>query len=628
MPLTLFNRRRSPPDSRAVPIVLGVTGHRDVREADVPLLRQAVAAILETFARRYHHTPLVVLSSLAQGADQLCAEVALQQGLQVVAPLPFPPTIYWQSSSFDNDSARCRFDTLLHHPQVTAFVAPLPEAEIPSDEAGWARLVEMSDERHRCYANAGGYVVLHCHALLALWDGDESDKSAGTAQMVQFKRSGRPPESYPWTQPLLHWADSGPVYVVHTPRARIPAVPGAVAGRLDICYPLRPHSEGASSAQLTPTATQQQQEQQQFAAMCRSIDRFNRRLHASTPPTAQSQVTTLLGEAISPLPESFNRLALLREAAAALSRRFSPRVNRLTVVVFVAILLAALCFHLYAHDFQVVVVDEGYTLHVPPYLWAFIVLLLGAYALVKGVQFRRLEYQALDYRALAEALRVQLYWVAAGIGASVTSSYPQQARSEMSWIRQAVQAYSLGLHECRTAFTRLALERQIAWLRTISHHWLAGQRDYYHRHHIANHRAYHRCHYGGLALAMLGWLLALGLIAGDILAVPDSHAIAGSHGWSARHPQHGLLVPSGTLVVAGGLLIAYGERRTFEELARQYNHMYVLFAHSIEALQTALEGGDVAAAQHVLIATGCEALTEHANWLMLRRARKFELPVH
>jgi hypothetical protein len=36
----------------------------------------------------------------------------------------------------------------------------------------------------------------------------------------------------------------------------------------------------------------------------------------------------------------------------------------------------------------------------------------------------------------------------------------------------------------------------------------------------------------------------------------------------------------------------------------------------------------VAAAQHVLIATGCEALTEHANWLMLRRARKFELPVH
>jgi hypothetical protein len=489
-------------------------------------------------------------------------------------------------------------------------------------------------------------VVLHCHALMALWDGDESDKSAGTAQMVQFKRSGRPPASYPWTQPLLQWADSGPVYVVHTPRASIPAVPGAATGRLDIRYPLRPHSAGASSAQSTPIATQQQQEQQQFAAMCRSIDRFNRRLRASPQPTAQSLVTTLLGEAISPLPESFNRLALLREAAAALSRRFSTRVNRLTVAVFVVIWLAALCFHLYAHYFQV---DGGHTLHVPPYLWAFIVLLLGAYALVKGVQFRRLEYQALDYRALAEALRVQLYWVAAGIGESVTSSYPQQARSEMSWIRQAVQAYSLGLHECRTAFTRLALAHQMVWLRTISHYWLAGQRDYYHRRHAAYHRAYHKCHYGGLALAMLGWLLALGLVAGDVMAVvtprvpaaesapssftptaaaPDSHAMAGSHGWSARHPQHGLLVLPGTLVVAGGLLIAYGERRTFEELARQYNHMYVLFVQSIEALQTYLDRGDVAAAQHVLIATGCEALTEHANWLILRRARKFELPVH
>jgi len=71
-----------------VPIVLGVTGHRDVRDADLPRLRQAVAAILDAFVRQYRHTPLVLLSSLAQGADQLCAAVALEKGLQVVAPLP------------------------------------------------------------------------------------------------------------------------------------------------------------------------------------------------------------------------------------------------------------------------------------------------------------------------------------------------------------------------------------------------------------------------------------------------------------------------------------------------------------------------------------------------------------
>ena len=111
-------------------------------------------------------------------------------------------------------------------------------------------------------------------------------------------------------------------------------------------------------------------------------------------------------------------------------------------------------------------------------------------------------------------------------------------------------------------------------------------------------------------------------------AATDSHAAeAEHHGWSASAPLHWLLVLSGRLVVAGGLCIAYIERRAFEELTRQYNRMYVLFVHSIDALQLYLKRGDVAAAQGVLRETSREALTENASWLMLRRARRFELPV-
>ena len=131
----------------------------------------------------------MLLSSLAQGADQLCATVALEKGLQVIAPLPFPAALYLQSSSFDSDKARLQCEALLKDPRVTAFVTPLPEEEMSSTTLGWARLLEADGTRHRCYANAGGYVVLHCHALIALWDGEESGASAGTAQMVQFKRA-------------------------------------------------------------------------------------------------------------------------------------------------------------------------------------------------------------------------------------------------------------------------------------------------------------------------------------------------------------------------------------------------------------------------------------------------------
>jgi hypothetical protein len=240
----------------------------------------------------------------------------------------------------------------------------------------------------------------------------------------------------------------------------------------------------------------------------------------------------------------------------------------------------------------------------------------------------------------------------------VADSYLQQTRSEMSWIRQAVRACSLGLHACCDAFARLSIERQLARLHTVGQRWLEDQQEYYEGHHTANHRNYQRCHYGGLVLAGLGLLLALTLVGNDVWpgiknrvlaaphttvqsatpsepsqdtpsAAPDSHAVTDSHhGWSSRQPPHWLLILSGSLLVAGGLCIAYGERRAFEELARQYNRMSVLFAHSIEALQLCLDRGEVASAQRVLLAMGCEALTENASWLILRRARPFELPMH
>ena len=661
MPLTLFTRKPPPPDSRAVPIVLGVTGHRDVRQADVPRLRQAVSDIIKQFTRYYRHTPLVLLSSLAQGADQLCATVALEKGLQVIAPLPFPAALYLQSSSFDSDEARLQCEALLKDPRVTAFVTPLPAQEMPSDDTGWARLLEADGTRHRCYANAGGYVVLHCHALIALWDGEESEASAGTAQMVQFKRTGRPPEAYPWTQPLLYWADSGPVYVVHTPRTSAPGARGTAAGSRDVRYPAHPGSEGPDSTQSISAVTrqkrekqQQKQERRQFRAMCRSVNRFNRRLRASPPASEQEVITSLLGKDVPPVPEDLSRLGLLRTAAAALSRPLADWLRWLTLVVFGLIWLAALTFHLYAHP-----LGGSGTPHAPLYLWAFIGLLFVAFSIVKGAQFRHLERQALDYRALAEALRVQIYWLAGGMSESVAASYLQQMRSEMSWIRQAVRACSLRPYECCDTFAQLSTANQLAWLDRVGQHWLEGQRTYYDNQHAANHQRYTRSRRWGLSLAVLGWLLALTLVVGDLwpggadrvltavttvtqsvtrflpsqgepgAAATDSHAAeAEHHGWSASEPPHWLLVLSGTLVVAGGLCIAYIERRAFEELTRQYSRMYVLFVHSIDALQLCLQRGDVAAAQRVLRETGCEALTESASWLILRRARRFELPVH
>src|SRR5205809_1416955 len=65
------------------PLLVGATGHRDLRDQDVPRLEQEIADIIAALKRDYlgsdAETPLILLSALAEGADQLVARVALAQ---------------------------------------------------------------------------------------------------------------------------------------------------------------------------------------------------------------------------------------------------------------------------------------------------------------------------------------------------------------------------------------------------------------------------------------------------------------------------------------------------------------------------------------------------------------------
>src|ERR1700743_2386768 len=82
-----------------VPLVIGVTGHRDLKPQDVPLLEKEVRTIITRLRRDYFGgstdtTPFVLISALAEGADRVVARVALSMGLKLIAPLPLPVEEY------------------------------------------------------------------------------------------------------------------------------------------------------------------------------------------------------------------------------------------------------------------------------------------------------------------------------------------------------------------------------------------------------------------------------------------------------------------------------------------------------------------------------------------------------
>ncbi|MBW0006727.1 MAG: hypothetical protein JO335_03340, partial [Sphingomonas sp.] len=170
----------SPPP---VPFVLcvGVTGHRaDVLPKDsVPILRERVREVLqqieqtgrELFAAEHDcfasfAPKLRFVSPVADGADQIAAEVALELGWDLQAILPFERSAY--RASLASEAARERFDALVSKADCLL--------ELPGDP----------DHGLEAYVMTGRATVAHCDILIAIWDGLPPRGRGGTGEVVQL----------------------------------------------------------------------------------------------------------------------------------------------------------------------------------------------------------------------------------------------------------------------------------------------------------------------------------------------------------------------------------------------------------------------------------------------------------
>jgi hypothetical protein len=687
----------------AAPIVLGFVGHRDLRPGDREVLKQRLNEIFQQFRDAYPHTPLVLLSALAEGADQQAAEAALDRGVFVRAPLPFPPEIYRQSTSFDTDDSRRRLDHLLENPRMEWFFVPLPEGTA-GPATDWPRVAtDRADGDHRnlrqtCYANSGGYIVRHCHALIALWDGDEGGSArgpSGTKEHIMFKLQGRAAPLYPWSsaEPLGFRSERGLVLVIHAPRVKSApdagaAPPGRPAGELRVLVPnekdelwsappewlplarrLGPWSrfwaQAKASLEFRPVSSgyvpvdrqRIEAELRQFRGTCTTVDDFNRDLAL---PAVENAIRDRLKDETRLHAPYFDdqhnrwllRLSRVREAAGALSGHLQPRLNFALVFVFVLLALSVLAFHFYAHCFDY---DEHiqHTVHQPVMLGIFLLFLTAAASVVVLGWQTRLDERRLDSRALAEALRVRRAWALAGVGRSVADSYPGQLRSEVSWIRQALFHVCPPSQAWTDQFSRLSLDQQRALLDQVRKEWIKGQVNQFERSHKKEHIAAATLIRIGFVLTLSGWVVLLILLfsalrtsadQGDLAPVGDGRAATASEpsgeigsdherhvpahpSLTPRYPPHWMLLVSSSLVIIGGLCIAYREHRAHEELSKRYERMQIVFTDGDRELESRLGQQDIAGAQRVIEALGHEAILEHSQWLLLRRARPLELHI-
>ncbi len=162
-------------------LTLGVTGHRAQaipagslacvtdRIAEVIVaLETAARAVLEREAEAFADCPpsLTLVSPLADGADQIAAELALARGfaLQVVLPFLRPEN----RADLHGADALAGFDSLMAR---AASVLELPGERSDSLDA---------------YVMAGRATVAHCDVLIAVWDGLLPRGRGGTGEVVEL----------------------------------------------------------------------------------------------------------------------------------------------------------------------------------------------------------------------------------------------------------------------------------------------------------------------------------------------------------------------------------------------------------------------------------------------------------
>ncbi|MCU7825510.1 hypothetical protein [Kitasatospora sp. DSM 101779] len=149
---------------------IAVTGHLDLSERTVPLVREELRALLAA----HRPTRLTGLSCLAPGADSLFAEEVLAAGGRLVAVLPSPRYRRWLA-----EPDRPRFDRLLAA-AAGAVVLPYREQSDTAYQAANAELLRRAD------------------LVVAVWDGRPGRGLGGTADMVATARRAGVPVRVVW----------------------------------------------------------------------------------------------------------------------------------------------------------------------------------------------------------------------------------------------------------------------------------------------------------------------------------------------------------------------------------------------------------------------------------------------
>jgi hypothetical protein len=241
-------------------------------------------------------------------------------------------------------------------------------------------------------------------------------------------------------------------------------------------------------------------------------------------------------------------------------------------------------------------------------IYVFVVLFTAGVWLAWLARRREWHRKYIDYRALAEGLRVQDYWRRAGIEAEDAGAFPhdnfmQKQDVELGWIRNVMRA--AGIHPVEQAGKDAAMATVVA-------EWIGepdgdGQLGYYMRQAALRSRVHRHTERGARALL--------------VIVITASLLLALFHPWLDADTTDGLVALMGVLAVITAARESYAFRKADKELIKQYRYMCGIFECARRKLDAQQ---DPRGRREILRALGEAALAEHAEWALMHRERPLE----
>jgi hypothetical protein len=262
------------------------------------------------------------------------------------------------------------------------------------------------------------------------------------------------------------------------------------------------------------------------------------------------------------------------------------------------------------------------------FLIFYLILLLIAYFRYFRATRGHYKNKYLDYRALAEGLRMQFFWRLAGLPDTVATHYLRKQKSELDWIRNSIRVANL-LCDARSGEKRptdSSVHAPDDRYRPILKQWVNDQGAYFtlattrdHRKSGGNEQWVRILFRAGLALAVVLGILQLLLL---LPRFPLQY-----QAWMST-PLTNLFIVTMSLVLAlAALREGYGDKIAYAEQAKHYQRMNRLFWLASQRLKDSLEQGKLQGAAHVIRELGEEALAENGDWVMLHRTRPINVPM-